>query len=360
MSAEEQSELVALPLGRVRKVMMNEDAAHVRAVTQEASLLVAKAAELFVKALTARALECKTGDGKLAFSDLGALCSVSHLASQQLTAAALAQLLLSQRRPALTSLRTQCLANGRRAKSWRAFRARGCDATRRTPAARVGALHTPRARVLQNFYPSTSVASLHMSFWCTIPSFSFRGPDVCVFSVEVGVQALDGAKTRRTVLRRFSDFVALAERLRKELGKDLPPLPPKQRLAARDEAFLNERRRALEAWVWALMQDVEAAHSQSLVSFLELQSARRGLRRERAAPEAAAASTAGQTESAATPPARSADARTTAAPPSNLALRDDERAIVRRTISGAPRRAALATEQRPGRPCLLRRSGNRV
>ena len=90
MSAEEQSELVALPLGRVRKVMMNEDAAHVRAVTQEASLLVAKAAELFVEALTARALECKTGDGKLAFSDLGALCSVSHLASQQLTAAALA------------------------------------------------------------------------------------------------------------------------------------------------------------------------------------------------------------------------------------------------------------------------------
>ena len=81
MSAEEQSELVALPLARVRKVM-KEDAAHVRAVTQEASLLVAKAAELFVEALTARALECKTGDGKLAFSDLGALCSVSRLASQ--------------------------------------------------------------------------------------------------------------------------------------------------------------------------------------------------------------------------------------------------------------------------------------
>ena len=179
-----------------------------------------------------------------------------------------------------------------------------------------------------------------MSFWCTIPSFSFRGPDVCVFSVEVGVQALDGAKTRRTVLRRFSDFVALAARLRTELGKELPPLPPKQRLAARDEAFLNERRRALEAWVWALMQDVEAAHSQALVSFLELQSARRGLRCERAAPEAAAASAAGPTEASATPPAaRSADARTPAAPPSNLALRDDERAAVRRTVSGAPRKS---------------------
>jgi hypothetical protein len=191
-----------------------------------------------------------------------------------------------------------------------------------------------------------------MSFWCTIPSFSFRGPDVCVFSVEVGVQALDGAKTRRTVLRRFSDFVALAERLRKELGKELPPLPPKQRLAARDEAFLNERRRALEAWVWALMQDVEAAHSQSLVSFLELQSARRGLRRERATPEAAAASAAGPTEaSAVTPPARSADARTPAAPPSNLAMRDDERAAVRRTVSGALHRAC--NPQRLRRPDAL-------
>jgi hypothetical protein len=100
------------------------------------------------------------------------------------------------------------------------------------------------------------------------------------------------------------------------------------------------------------MQDVEAAHSQSLVSFLELQSARRGLRRERAAPEAAAASAAGPTEASATPPAaRSADARTPAAPPSNLALRDNERAAVRRTVSGAPRKSALAAASRPRRNC---------
>ena len=68
---EEHNELVVLPLGRVRRLM--KEAAHIRAVTQEASLLVTKAAELFVEALTARALECKTGEGKLAFSHLGAL-----------------------------------------------------------------------------------------------------------------------------------------------------------------------------------------------------------------------------------------------------------------------------------------------
>ena len=53
MSAEETPEVVGLPLGRVRRLM--KDATHIRAVTQEASLLVTKAAELFVASLTARA-----------------------------------------------------------------------------------------------------------------------------------------------------------------------------------------------------------------------------------------------------------------------------------------------------------------
>ena len=182
-----------------------------------------------------------------------------------------------------------------------------------------------------------------MSFWCAIPSFALRG-DVCVFSVDVGVQAADGAKTRRTVLRRFSDFVALAERLRKELGKELPHLPPKQRLAARDDAFLEERRRALEAWIWSLMQDVEAAHSQSLVSFLELQSARRGLRRERAAPDAVAA--AGGSETSPAAPPRSVDTQSARTPDAAalgaVALRDDDRAAVRRTLSALQQRYAAS------------------
>ena len=70
MSAEQPDEPAGLPLGRVRRLM--KDAPHVRAVTQEASLLVAKAAELFLESFAARALQCKTGDGKLGFSDLGA------------------------------------------------------------------------------------------------------------------------------------------------------------------------------------------------------------------------------------------------------------------------------------------------
>lgn len=71
MSAPEPDEPVLLPLGRVRAVM--KSAPHVRAVTQEASFVVTKAAELFLGALAAHALAFKTGDGKLSFLDLGAL-----------------------------------------------------------------------------------------------------------------------------------------------------------------------------------------------------------------------------------------------------------------------------------------------
>ena len=92
MQSAEENELAALPLGRVRRLM--KEAAHVRAVTQEASLLVCKATELFLESLAARALACKTGDGKLAFADLGALprhaaCSAwrndPHAAAARLT-----------------------------------------------------------------------------------------------------------------------------------------------------------------------------------------------------------------------------------------------------------------------------------
>jgi hypothetical protein len=120
-----------------------------------------------------------------------------------------------------------------------------------------------------------------MSFWVVVPSWTLRktaSGEVTLFAVEVGVQSLSGEKTRRTVLRRFSDFVALAARLRTELGADkqIPPPPPKQRLARVDSVFLTERRRSLEAWLWALLGDVEIAHSQSLITFLELAAARKG------------------------------------------------------------------------------------
>ena len=132
MSEELHNELVALPLGRVRK-LMKEDGGNIRAVTQEASLLVAKAAELFVESLTARALECKTGDGKLAFSDLGALCSVpvSPPGEPPADGTRVAQLQQSQPPAASIFSPTQCHANGQLPKSWQAL-ARGRDATCRT------------------------------------------------------------------------------------------------------------------------------------------------------------------------------------------------------------------------------------
>jgi hypothetical protein len=126
-----------------------------------------------------------------------------------------------------------------------------------------------------------AAAGAAMSFWVVVPSFTLRATpngDVCLFAVEVGVQALNGEKTRRTVARRFSDFIALAARLRKELGPEklLPTEPPKHRLQRVDDAFLQERRRALESWLWALLGDVEVAHTHALTTFLELAAARKG------------------------------------------------------------------------------------
>ena len=56
---------------RIRRLMKEEP--DVKAVTQEASLLATKAAELFLESLTAQALACKAGDGGLTYADLGAL-----------------------------------------------------------------------------------------------------------------------------------------------------------------------------------------------------------------------------------------------------------------------------------------------
>jgi histone H3/H4 len=59
---------------RVRRLMKEEP--DIKAVTQEASLLVSKAVELFVEALTAQALACSPADSivrvGLAYTDVGA------------------------------------------------------------------------------------------------------------------------------------------------------------------------------------------------------------------------------------------------------------------------------------------------
>ena len=124
-----------------------------------------------------------------------------------------------------------------------------------------------------------------MSFWVVVPQYTMRkaqgGEPVAMFQVEVGCQSLSGQKTKRTVLRRYSHFQELASKLREELGaeKQLPPLPPKKALSRVNEndALLNQRRQALEQWLWFCLSDVEVAHSAALTSFLELAQARKGL-----------------------------------------------------------------------------------
>ena len=123
-----------------------------------------------------------------------------------------------------------------------------------------------------------------MSFWVVVPQYTIRkaqgGEPVAFFHVEVGV-ASSTAKTKRTVLRRYSHFAELASKLADELGdeKQLPRLPPKRSLARvnEDAVLLEARRVALEQWLWQCLSDVEVAHSTALTSFLELAQARRGL-----------------------------------------------------------------------------------
>lgn len=56
---------------RVRRLMKQEP--DIRAITKEASMLVTKAAEMFLEALAEQALACKSGgEPSLTYEDLGA------------------------------------------------------------------------------------------------------------------------------------------------------------------------------------------------------------------------------------------------------------------------------------------------
>ena len=209
-----------------------------------------------------------------------------------------------------------------------------------------------------------------MSFWVVVPAFTVKqtagGEPVVLYLVEIGVQSVSGEKTRRTVLRRYSQFSSLATRLAAELGGDkaLPPVPAKQRLARVNdsESLVEQRRKALEAWLWALLADVEVAHSAALTAFLELSAARRGLTTQQVAaspatPGGASAASPSPSPSpshapseegsgdegsgaGATPQRAPADA---AAPTSSsIALAADERASARRTLSALQQRYAAA------------------
>lgn len=54
-----------------------------------------------------------------------------------------------------------------------------------------------------------------MSFWCILPSSVTGSDGVVYFSVEVGIQSVQGERTRRIVQRRYREFRALAAQARR-------------------------------------------------------------------------------------------------------------------------------------------------
>lgn len=136
-------------------------------------------------------------------------------------------------------------------------------------------------------------------FTVTVPSWTqteLQNGDLVVFyRVEVRIQQSTSSPSptvkTRSVLRRFTHFTKLGERLQEELGPSaLSAHPPPARhtlLAVNKRPDLIEaRRRELEQWLWKLVSDPAIARSRTLNKFLELSVAAKLV--ERAAAAAAA------------------------------------------------------------------------
>lgn len=96
----------------------------------------------------------------------------------------------------------------------------------------------------------------------------------------VSSESATAAKSR-SVLRRFSHFLRLADGLREELGPRALSgggKEPPARLALANVSYnvnrrpelVEGRRRALEQWLWRLVSDPDIARSRVLNRFLEL------------------------------------------------------------------------------------------
>ncbi len=137
-------------------------------------------------------------------------------------------------------------------------------------------------------------------FTVTVPSWTqteLQNGDLVVFyRVEVKIQQQAPAdqpsaapiiKTR-SVLRRFSHFTKLDERLREELGpapmagKDPPARHSLFSVNKRPE-LIETRRRELEQWLWKLVSDPTIARARTLNKFLELSVAAKLVERAAAA-----------------------------------------------------------------------------
>jgi len=97
--------------------------------------------------------------------------------------------------------------------------------------------------------------------------------EVTFFNVQVSLQSPLGRTTNRVVLRRFSQFMKLHGALKARYPKSsVPDAPSKQRLTKvkTDSALINERRKDLESWLRAVMEDLALSRSTLVADFLDL------------------------------------------------------------------------------------------
>jgi len=130
------------------------------------------------------------------------------------------------------------------------------------------ALHVENARTRR----SESTAEIS-------PATASTAVDVDALPMSSSMNAIE-----RVTKRRYREFVALRDDLEVECGRDLvPELPPRrmfQRVNASDEK-VEERRRKLEGWLWALLAIEGCARSEALARFVRLGACERALRRVR-------------------------------------------------------------------------------
>ena len=133
-------------------------------------------------------------------------------------------------------------------------------------------------------------------FTVTVPSWTqteLQNGDLVVFyRVEVRIQQSASHQPpvikTRSVLRRFTHFTKLGERLQEELGPSAlagKPPPARHTLLAVNKRpdLIEARRRELEQWLWKLVSDPAVARSRTLNKFLELSVAAKLVERASAA-----------------------------------------------------------------------------
>lgn len=96
------------------------------------------------------------------------------------------------------------------------------------------------------------------------------------YRVQIGIQSPNGITAVRGILRRFSDFLKLFAALKRTFPKkQIPPAPPKHSFLRinSSQSLLQERRRALEEWMWKVFSDIDISRSAPVASFIELEAA---------------------------------------------------------------------------------------